>query len=115
MNFSREQQWCAFCAEYIYFPHCRRPARDHASGACLFLVGCADEPSQERETGSIATSSTSAAPAQTRSSRTTVVRPGDTLFSIARRNNVTVYDLATSNNLSSTRLQVGQTLSVPSY
>ncbi len=81
--------------------------------ACLFLVGCADESDHGRETGSITTGSTS--PAQTRSSRTTLVQPGDTLFSIARRNNVTVYDLAASNNLSSTRLRVGQTLSVPSY
>jgi LysM repeat protein len=81
--------------------------------ACLLLVGCADESDHGRETGSITTGSTS--PAQTRSSRTTLVQPGDTLFSIARRNNVTVYDLAASNNLSSTRLRVGQTLSVPSY
>jgi LysM repeat protein len=44
-----------------------------------------------------------------------MVQPGDTLFSIARRNNVTVYDLAASNNLMSSRLHVGQTLSVPSY
>jgi hypothetical protein len=78
-------------------------------GACLLLVGCADEPDRERETGSITTGSTSTP------TRTTIVRSGDTIFSIARRNNVTVYDLATSNNLSSTRVRVGQTLSVPSY
>ena len=84
-------------------------------GACLFLVGCADEPDQGRETGSITTGSISGPSPQPRSSRTTLVQPGDTLFSIARRNNVTVYDLAVSNNLSSTRLRVGQTLAVPSY
>ena len=82
-------------------------------GACLFLVGCADEPNHRRETGSITTGSTSAA--QTRSNRTAIVQPGDTLSSIARRNNVTVYDLATSNNLASTHLRVGQILFVPSY
>ena len=83
--------------------------------ACLSLAGCADEPDRERETGSITTGSTSVMPANARSNRTTIVQPGDTLFSIARRNNVTVYDLASSNNLPSTRLRVGQTLSVPSY
>ncbi len=84
-------------------------------GTCLFLVGCADEPNHERETGSITTGSISATTAQVRSNRTAIVHPGDTLFSIARRHNVTVYDLATSNNLSSSRLRVGQILSVPSY
>jgi LysM repeat protein len=82
---------------------------------CLFLVGCADDQEHERETGSITTGSTGAMPSQARSIRTTVVQPGETLFSIARQNNVTVYDLAASNSLSSTRLHVGQTLSIPSY
>jgi LysM repeat protein len=83
---------------------------------CLFLVGCADDPEHERETGSITTGSSRAVPAQGRSSRTTtVVQPGETLSSIARQNNVTVYDLAASNSLSSTQLRVGQTLSIPSY
>ena len=84
-------------------------------GACSLLVGCADEPNHERETGSITTGSLSATAAQVRSNRTAIVHPGDTLFSIARRYNVTVYDLATSNNLSSSRLRVGQILAVPSY
>jgi outer membrane biogenesis lipoprotein LolB len=84
-------------------------------GACLFLVGCADEPNHERETGSITTGSISATSAHTRPGRTAIVQQGDTLFSIARRYNVTVYDLASSNNLSSSRLRVGQILSVPSY
>ena len=82
-------------------------------GACLFLVGCADEPNRERETGSITTGSTTST--ATRSSRTTVVGPGDTLSSIARRNKVTVYDLAAINSLTSTQLRVGQTLAIPIY
>jgi LysM repeat protein len=84
-------------------------------GACPLLVGCADEPNHERETGSITTGSISATSAPSRPGRTAIVQQGDTLFSIARRYNVTVYDLATSNNLSSSRLRVGQILAVPSY
>ena len=91
----------------------REPFRLHPDHAGLFLVGCADESDPGRETGSITTRSTSTA--QTPASRTTLAQHGDTLFSIARRYDVTVYDLAASNNLSSTRLRVGQTLSVPSY
>ena len=84
-------------------------------GASLFLVGCADELDHERATGSIITGSISATSALPRSNRTAIVQPGDTLFSITQRYNVTVYYLAASNSLSSSRLRDGQTLSVPSY
>ncbi len=41
------------------------------------------------------------------------VRRGDTLWGIARRNNVSVDDLKSSNSLSSTRIVAGQTLLIP--
>lgn len=42
-----------------------------------------------------------------------VVREGDTLFRIAQRYNVSVYELYRANNLSSDRLAPGQELLVP--
>jgi hypothetical protein len=41
------------------------------------------------------------------------VRQGDTLWSIARNNNVTVEDLRSSNSLGSTRIVAGQMLVIP--
>ena len=85
-------------------------------GACLFLAGCSnDAPSRGQGTASLATGSISPPLVQARPPMTTTVRPGDTLHAIARRNNVTAYDLMTSNNLSSARVHAGQTLHVPSY
>jgi murein DD-endopeptidase MepM/ murein hydrolase activator NlpD len=42
------------------------------------------------------------------------VRSGDTLYGLSRRNNVTVSELMTANNLSSTTLRPGQRLRLPS-
>jgi LysM repeat protein len=41
------------------------------------------------------------------------VRPGDTLFKIAKRHSVTVSDLKSRNNLRNDRIVVGQTLTIP--
>jgi len=41
------------------------------------------------------------------------VRPGDTLYLIARRYNTTVDSLMALNNLSSTELRIGQQLTIP--
>ena len=41
------------------------------------------------------------------------VRPGDTLFKIARRHGITVSDLKSSNKLRNDRIIVGQTLTIP--
>jgi cell envelope opacity-associated protein A len=41
------------------------------------------------------------------------VRQGDTLWSIARNNNVTVDDIQSSNSLGSTRIVAGQVLVIP--
>ncbi|MEM6783848.1 MAG: LysM peptidoglycan-binding domain-containing protein [Bacteroidota bacterium] len=43
-----------------------------------------------------------------------VVERGDTLFSIAQRYGTSVFDLRQTNNLLSNRIQVGQTLQIPS-
>lgn len=43
------------------------------------------------------------------------VRPGDTLYLIARRYNTTVDSLMALNNLSSTELRIGQQLTIPLY
>lgn len=47
-------------------------------------------------------------------SNTYVVQKGDTLYSIANRNNVSVNDLMLNNNLNSSILSVGQVLTIPS-
>ena len=41
------------------------------------------------------------------------VQRGDSLWSIARKYNVSVNDLVSSNNLSSSLLQIGQQLIIP--
>lgn len=45
---------------------------------------------------------------------TYVVKPGDTLWSIAKKYNVSVNDLKEKNNLSSNSLSIGQVLLIPS-
>lgn len=47
-------------------------------------------------------------------SNTYVVQKGDTLYSIANKNNVSVNDLMLNNNLNSSILSVGQVLTIPS-
>jgi murein DD-endopeptidase MepM/ murein hydrolase activator NlpD len=44
-----------------------------------------------------------------------IVQPGDTLWSIASRFNVTIDELVTTNSLASENLQVGQQLIIPGY
>ena len=43
-----------------------------------------------------------------------IVKPGDTLYSIARKYNTTVNELISLNNLISTNLSIGQTIRIPS-
>jgi LysM repeat protein len=45
--------------------------------------------------------------------RTVLVRPGDTLFSIARRHGVTLAALRAANGLKSDAIQIGQRLRLP--
>jgi LysM repeat protein len=78
------------------------------------LVGCNTEPyaSSEQQfltTGSISPPQPHPSPAQI------IVQPGDTLYGIARRHNVSVYDLMTFNNLTAERIAIGQALVVPPY
>jgi len=50
----------------------------------------------------------------TNTNQTYTVKSGDTLYSIARKYNISVNDLKSLNNLSSTLLSIGQTLLIPS-
>lgn len=50
----------------------------------------------------------------TTSAKTYVVKQGDTLYSIARRNNISVDDLKAMNGLTSNTISIGQTLNVGS-
>jgi LysM repeat protein len=86
-----------------------------AVAACLFLVGCSNEANRPYETGSITTGGIPSATSPVRPPKTAIVQSGDTLYSIARRNNVTVYDLMTVNGLTSSRVAVGQALNIPTY
>jgi len=52
-------------------------------------------------------------PGNSPSNETYTVKSGDTLYSIARNFNVSVNDLKTLNNLSTTLLSIGQTLLIP--
>ena len=81
---------------------------------CLLLTGCSnDQPALRAQHHSAVETGSISRKAYER--RAVVVRPGDTISSIARRNNVTAYDLVSFNNLNSTRIAVGQTLYLPSY
>lgn len=53
------------------------------------------------------------APGGTQEGDTYIVRPGDTLYSIALKLNTTVNDLKQLNNLTSNNLSIGQTLQIP--
>ena len=83
--------------------------------ACILLVGCSNETNGSYDTGSITTGAIAPAPATVRSPKMAIVHPGDTLHAIARRNNVAVYDLMTVNGLTSSRIEVGQALNIPTY
>ena len=50
---------------------------------------------------------------QTSIPNTHTVRQGDTLFSLARTNNITIYDIQKENNLGTTTIRVGQVLTIP--
>jgi LysM repeat protein len=63
----------------------------------------------------LTTGSVSASPPASVLPRRVIVQSGDTLHTIARRNNVAVYDLMTVNRLTSSRIDVGQALYVPTY
>jgi LysM repeat protein len=53
------------------------------------------------------------APAATPRTRTHTVAQGETLWSIARRYNVTVDQLRTANRLQGDNVRIGQTLTIP--
>lgn len=57
--------------------------------------------------------STTNQPTETPKANTFVVKSGDTLYKIARENNISVNDLKSLNNLSSDVLSIGQVLKLP--
>jgi LysM repeat protein len=80
---------------------------------CL-LVGCANEHSAPPQPHALTTGSI--APSASPHPRATViVMPGDTLYRIARRHHVTVYDLKIANDLTHDRIASGQMLYLPAY
>ena len=52
-------------------------------------------------------------PIQTNNEKTYIVKRGDTLWSIAKENNITVNELKEKNNLTTNLLSIGQTLIIP--
>jgi lipoprotein NlpD len=79
-------------------------------GGCLALVGCGrSEVREASATGSITTGSINSG------HTSIIVERGETLYGIARRHNVTVYDLMMINNLASPSISAGQRLNLPPY
>jgi LysM repeat protein len=68
------------------------------------------------KTGSATTATATAAPTNggTGAAKTYTVKSGDTLNTIAKRNGITVKELQAANNLTTTRITVGQKLRIPS-
>lgn len=84
--------------------------------ACLALTGCGRNERGEVSTRSgLTTGSISPFTAVGSARGFVVVQAHDTLHSIARRHNATVYDLMVMNELSTTRISAGQRLYLPSY
>lgn len=80
-----------------------------AVAAMLMLAGCTSTPNQPAPIVSLGQTSSGASPGGTY-----VVKPGDSLFGIARRNNVDVASLERANNITNpTHLVVGQVLTLP--
>ena len=52
-------------------------------------------------------------PIQTNNEKTYIVKRGDTLWSIAKENNITVNELKEKNNLTTNLLSIGQTIIIP--
>jgi len=83
---------------------------------CLMVGGCGRSESREASTPSgLTTGSISGAAAINSGHTSVIVQPGDTLHGIARKYNVTVYDLMMMNSLASARIGVGQRLNLPPY
>ena len=68
------------------------------------------------KTGSATTATATATPTNgaTGAAKTYTVKSGDTLNTIAKRNGITVKELQAANNLTTTRITVGQKLRIPS-
>lgn len=80
------------------------PAPSAASGAAAAVVAAASLPAE----------SGPAEPAPAAAPVRYEVRPGDTLWDIARTHGITVDELKSANGLSTARIKAGQTLALPS-
>lgn len=86
-----------------------------ASGCSMSNSDWDDPLPPPAATGSIITGSSVAPPRATAQARQIFVRPGDTAYSIARNNGVTVTQLGAANNIGAPyALAVGQRLLIPS-
>jgi hypothetical protein len=83
--------------------------------AVALLAGCSNEPSYVASPAPPLTTGSISSTLSPRLPRSVTVQPGDTLYRIAHRHNVTVYDLKTVNVLTNDRIALGQVLYLPAY
>jgi LysM repeat protein len=81
--------------------------------SCLLIAGCGRSESRADARYGLTTGSVGSAAANNPTS--VIVQPNDTLYGIARRYNVTVYDLVIMNDLTSQTISAGQRLYLPTY
>lgn len=83
---------------------------------CFIATACGRQNSDNQATRQNLLTTGSISPAApSKQFRTVMVERGDTLSRIARRHNVTIYDLMILNDMASPDIGVGQRLYLPTY